>query len=120
LYNQTLVTGTLSGFYDPANLDWYTDVDITSWVQGWLGSPSTNYGLRLSGTEGVTGTAKYFEGYYGVTGPQLIITAPEPGALVMLAAALIGVLAYAWKKRKGLGIRDWTLDLKRLLGSVRC
>ena len=81
-YNQAVDTGTsISGFYDPANLDLYTDIDITSMVLGWLADPSSNFGLSLRGTEGLTQTAKFFEGFYGVTAPQLVITfatvAPE-------------------------------------------
>ena len=67
-YNQSVDTASpITGFYDPGNLDLYTDINITSWVQGWLSNSSTNYGLRLCGTEDVTGTAKYFDGFYGVT-----------------------------------------------------
>ena len=44
-----------------------------------MSNSSTNYGLRLCGSEDVTGTAKYFDGFYGVTAPQLVITMPEPG-----------------------------------------
>jgi hypothetical protein len=99
-YNQSLTPGAITGFYDPANLDLYTDVDITSWVKGWLSNPSTNYGLCLYGTEGVSGTAKYFDGYYGVTAPQLIITVPEPGAIALLLTGVIGFLTHAWKKRR--------------------
>ena len=79
-YNQSVDTASpITGFYDPSNLDLYTDINITSWVQGWLSNSSTNYGLRLCGTEDVTGTAKYFDGFYGVTAPELVITMPEPG-----------------------------------------
>ena len=79
-YGQSVDTVTpITGFYDPSNLDLYTDINITSWVQGWLSNSSTNYGLRLCGSEDVTGTAKYFDGFYGVTAPQLVITMPEPG-----------------------------------------
>ena len=79
-YGQSVDTTTpITGFYDPSNLGLYTDIDITSWVQGWLSNPSTNYGLCLSGTEGVAGTAKYFDGFSGVTAPQLVVTMPEPG-----------------------------------------
>ena len=79
-YNQSVDTASpITGFYDPSNLDLYTDINITSWVQGWLSNPSTNYGLRLCGNEDVTGTAKYFDGFYGVTAPQLVLTMPEPG-----------------------------------------
>ena len=79
-YNQSVDTAApITGFYDPSNLDLYTDINITSWVQGWLSNSSTNYGLRLCGSEDVAGTAKYFDGFYGVTAPQLVITMPEPG-----------------------------------------
>jgi hypothetical protein len=101
-YNQS-VGESISGWYDSNNLDLYTDIDITQWVQGWLNAPSSNYGLSLRSTvESTAGSAKWWDGYYGVTGPQLIITAPEPGALVMLLAAAIGALAYAWRRRKDL------------------
>ena len=55
-YNQSVDTASaITGFYDPSNLDLYTDINITSWAQGWLSNPSTNYGLCLSGTENVVG-----------------------------------------------------------------
>jgi hypothetical protein len=98
-YSPTMQSGTITGFYDPANLDLYTDVDITSWVQAWLSGASANNGLCLWGDD-ASGTAKYFDGYYGVTGPQLILTTvPEPGALVTLTTALIGAFAHAWRRR---------------------
>ena len=51
-YNQSVDTSTpISGFYDPANLDLYTDIDVTSTVQGWLRPVTTNYGFSLRGTE---------------------------------------------------------------------
>ena len=79
-YNQSVDTASpITGLYDPSNLDLYTDINITSWVQGWLSNSSSNYGLRLCGTEDVTGTAKYLDGFYGVTAPQLVVTMPEPG-----------------------------------------
>jgi hypothetical protein len=104
-YDQS-VGASISGWYDPANFNLYTDIDITQWVQGWLNDPSTNYGLSLRSTaESADGSAKLFDGLYGiyngVTGPQLVITTiPEPGTLVMLAAALLGLACYAWRKRK--------------------
>ena len=99
-YNQS-VGASVSGWYDPANLDLYTDVDITAWVQGWLNSPSSNYGVSLESTaEWTAGSAKWWDGYYGVTAPQLLITTPEPGALVLLVTGLIGVLAYVLRTRK--------------------
>ncbi len=93
----TAATGT--EFYNPDYLDLYTDIDVTSIVQGWIDAPSSNFGFSLrSDAEGSGRSAKYFEGMYGVTAPQLIITVPEPGALSLLwsaALAGLGVLATA-------------------------
>lgn len=105
-YDQPVGIST-SGFYDPANLDMYTDVDVTSMVRDWLSDPSTNFGLVLYGTDGVYGTAKYFDGFYGTTGPQLVITyIPEPSTMVLMGAGLICLLAYARHKRQRLMIWD--------------
>jgi hypothetical protein len=43
-----------------------------------------------------------FIGYWahGVNGAQSILAIPEPGTLVLLGTSLIGILAYAWRKRK--------------------
>ena len=77
-YNQS-VAATGTAFYDPNNLDWYTEIDITSLVSGWIDNPSMNYGVSLrSDAEGTSNSAKYFDGLYGVTLPQLIITAAQP------------------------------------------
>lgn len=99
-YGQSLTPGTITNFCDPSNLDWYTDVDVTSWVKGWLSSPSTNYGLCLYDALNASGAAKYFDSYYGVTAPQLIMTVPEPGGFALLIAGLLAFSAYAWKKRR--------------------
>ena len=98
------VTATGTSFYDPANLDLYTDIDVTSIVQGWINNPSTNYGFSLrNDSEMTSDLAKYFDGLYGVTAPQLIITAPEPSVLAMLASlSVVGVGVLAWRKRKWL------------------
>jgi hypothetical protein len=99
-YSQS-VGASVSGWYDPMNVDLFTDIDITAWVQGWLNDPSSNYGLSLRSTmEGAAGSATLWDGFYGVTGPQLIITVPEPGSLSILAIGLLGVGAYAWRKRR--------------------
>jgi hypothetical protein len=95
------VGASISGWYDPMNVDLFTDVDITAWVQGWLNDPSSNYGLSLRSTlEGVAGSATFWDGYYGVTGPQLIITVPEPGSLSIVAIGLLGAGAYVWRRRR--------------------
>ena len=78
-YSQS-VASTGTAFYDPNNLDLYTDVDVTSLVQAWINDPSSNFGFSLrSDAEDTANSAKYFEGLYGVTAPQLIITLPGPG-----------------------------------------
>ena len=113
-YNQSVDTASaITGFYDPSNLDLYTDINITSWVQGWLSNPSTNYGLCLSGTEDVAGTAKYFDGFYGVTAPQLVVTMPEPSVLALLATGLLA----------SIGVRVEEAEMmynEGTLGSVWC
>ena len=74
------VASTGTAFYDPSNLDLYTEVNVTSIVQGWINNPSSNYGFSLrSDAEGTGYSAKYFEGMYGVTAPQLVTTLAIPG-----------------------------------------
>ena len=98
-YSQAVAfTGT--EFYNPDNLYLYTDVDITSLVQGWINNPSTDYGLSLrSDAESTNLSAKYFDGMYGVSLPQLIITVPEPGAFCLLASGLLTGSFYFFGKR---------------------
>jgi hypothetical protein len=102
-YSSTTVDlASKMSFYDQANLDLYTDVDITSIVQGWLANPATNFGLSLrSDYEGSTLTAKYFEGLYGVTIPELLVTyaVPEPAVAVLLGLAALAGLGL-WTGRR--------------------
>jgi hypothetical protein len=101
LYNRS-VGESVAGWYDQTNLDLYTEIDITRWVQDWLSNPSSNYGLSLRSTdESSSGTGKWWDGYYGITAPQLIITLPEPGSIWLLISALLaGSGALAWRKRR--------------------
>ena len=101
IYDQGISSAITSSFYDPANLDLYTDIDVTATVQGWVRNPSSNYGFSLrSNAEDADSSAKYFDGLYGVTAPQLIITTPEPSVLsLLLSAALTGVGVMAWVGR---------------------
>lgn len=88
-------------FYDPDNLDLYTDIDVTSIVQGWVSGTSSNYGFSLqSDSESTSNSAKYFEGMFGVTTPQLIISVPEPGTCGLLFTSVLALAGYAWRKRK--------------------
>jgi hypothetical protein len=93
------VSSSGTSFYDAANLDFYTDVDITSIVQAWLDNPSTNFGLSLRGSESTSYSAKYFDGFYGITAPLLLITLPEPSSLMLVAVAGAVFLGLRWGTR---------------------
>jgi autotransporter-associated beta strand protein len=90
-YNQSVGAGTALN-YDPSNLDFYADVDVTSLAAGWLANVTTNYGISLRGTEGSTQTAKYISNGYDVTPPQLVLT--WAGS------------AYSWTNGSGNGLWD--------------
>ena len=53
-----------------------------------------------------TGTNVTFTGELGLVGQEMLkgsftsFTTPEPGTLTLLAAGLLGMVAYAWRKRK--------------------
>jgi hypothetical protein len=79
-----------------------TSTQLTSLIDGWR---TDNAGLAVYAP--VSGTA--IEGLQFATRenataayrPELIVnTVPEPSSLVLLSGALIGLLAYAWRKRK--------------------
>ncbi len=64
-------------------------------MQGWLDAPSTNFGFSVrSNAESAAYSARYFEGMFGITAPQLIITVPESGAVALLSCAVLGSLAF--------------------------
>jgi len=67
----------------------------------WDGSGGllVTYGSDILKYDASTGN---FDGYWahGVSGAQSILAIPEPGTLVLLVTSLIGILAYAWRKRK--------------------
>jgi hypothetical protein len=99
-YNQGIAPlGT--PFYDPDNLELYTDIDVTSIVQGWIDNPSSNHGFSLRGdAENVDYSAKYFEGMYGVTLPLLVIAVPEPRSLALVLTGVLGLLGCTRRSRE--------------------
>jgi len=99
-YDQAIaLAGT--AFYDPDNLAWYTDIDVTSIVQGWINDSAGNYGFSLrSDAEGTDSSAKSFSGMYAITAPQLIVTIPEPSTLIISVTGMIWLVAHAWRRRK--------------------
>lgn len=45
------------------------------------------------------GERDWGDGYHGFAARLVVDTVPEPASITLLAAAVIGLLAYAWKKR---------------------
>jgi hypothetical protein len=92
------VGDSITNWYDSTNWDLYTEIDITQWVKDWISNPASDYGLSLRSTsEYVAGSAKWWDGYYGITGPQLILTVPEPAPLTLLG--IMAVMGLLWRYR---------------------
>jgi autotransporter-associated beta strand protein len=73
-YGQSVEATGQNGWYDATNYSYYTDIDVTSTVTDWIRDSSQNYGFSLRGNEGTNNTVKTFDGFFGTTAPQLIVT----------------------------------------------
>jgi hypothetical protein len=77
----------------------WTSSTMASDVQGWLNSPSTNFGWLLQGNESALSTARRFESRESITPsqqPALVINftpAPEPTSLALIGVAALGLTA---------------------------
>jgi fibronectin-binding autotransporter adhesin len=70
------------------------------WTLITYGGNLANNGLDLSAMP-TLGGGRYFAVDTGTTGQvNLVVMVPEPGTLALLASSLIGLIAYAWRKRK--------------------
>jgi autotransporter-associated beta strand protein len=60
----------------------------------------TNFGQTLPSTFNVSSYSDLSAEAIGMMNAAGIKTVPEPGTIALLAAGLLGLLAYAWRKRK--------------------
>ena len=96
--------GLINGLTDTAR--YYTVAGLTSYVEATAttvdASASANY-IHFSGVTGSSFTyaqawdKEYFSGLCGL---QIVSAVPEPSAMILLGSALIGLLCYAWRKRR--------------------
>jgi hypothetical protein len=66
----------------------------------WLAISKSYSGLGDLNRVGFVGYGSGAEGYFGTVSVNGSVLAPEPGVLVLLATGLLGLLAYAWRKRR--------------------
>lgn len=101
LLSSAAVSPTTVGTYVDFNFAG-TNAQLTSLIDGWR---TDNGGLVLS-APGSTENAGFATKEHATAAfrPQLIVTqgpvVPEPSSFVLLVAGLVGLLAYAWRKRK--------------------
>ena len=81
-----------------------TSAELTSLITGWFTADAglLMYSRPAGGhTAGSTERVDFYNTTVGAYSPQLVVGyAPEPGAMVLLASGLLGLLAYAWRKRR--------------------
>jgi hypothetical protein len=115
--NGTLAWTTPGGDYDPTLLGSLVvptaagpgtelTVTITDAVKYWIDNPGSNYGVLLIQTDADEDANRFFAPHEDTTADGAykpfitVTTVPEPSALVLIGTGLLGLLAYAWRKRK--------------------
>jgi hypothetical protein len=84
----------------------HTVVIPAALVQNWIDNPAQNAGFALAAATGLSGSSCWYAASSENTNPawrpMLIINepVPEPGTLALLSTGLIGLLCYAWRKRR--------------------
>ena len=96
---------TLAGI-DTVGKTYTVNFANVSFLQGWINNPANNAGFRITSPtlEGLTYECARFYSSEDATAsnqPLLTVTyAPEPSTFALLLIGLLGLLAYAWRKRK--------------------
>ena len=74
----------------------------TNWSATWLVDSGTAYQSTYSGSVGIQNVMLYSNGTPGSYDNFTLsyTSVPEPSALVLLALGVVGLLAYAWRRRK--------------------
>lgn len=83
----------------------FSSANMTELVKGWAAGTTANHGFELASTDTGSQYDAYFASKEHATAsyrPVLEVTyaVPEPMSLVMLGPCVLGLLAYAWRKRR--------------------
>jgi hypothetical protein len=93
IISKTLDLGSFSG--DTGTNTWatYDDLSFTAVA----GAPYLSYPIGVQFTTGGSGSTSRYADFDKV---NLNLVTPEPGTIVLLITGLLGLLAYAWRKRR--------------------
>ena len=120
LGGSTTNIGTLSGDSSANAYALDTNGDVVGYSEGsverafiYTGGTMTDLNTLISGADpfsnlvcayGISDNGNYIVGYGTTTGGQthgfLLTATPEPSTLLLVATGLVGLLAWAWRKRK--------------------